>query len=98
MAVAIPISLEQVMASQPPPGLEEWRKRLFLVEGTIEMSEDEYDSLLLLLSFSFSFLFLQFSFSLPFFLFLFLVSLSTCFFSSLFLFEPILMTVTVLRF
>ena len=74
MAVAIPISLEQVMASQPPPGLEEWRKRLFLVEGTIEMSEDEYDSLLLLLSFSFSFSFL--------FLFLFLF-----FFSSLFSFS-----------
>lgn len=60
MAMAIPISLEQVIASQSPPGLDEWRNRLFLVEGTIEMSEDEYVSFPFLVIQHPSFLFLFF--------------------------------------
>ena len=106
MAMAIPISLEQVMASQPPPGLEEWRKRLFLVEGTIEMSEDEYvsypflvisDTFFLNAYFFFFFLFFFSNFySFPFYFFYFFY---LSFFLSLFLFVSshlilILMTVT----
>ena len=41
MPMPMPMSLEQAVAAQPPPGLEEWRRRLFMVEGTIVMSEDE---------------------------------------------------------
>jgi len=42
MPMPMPMSLEQVVTNQPPPDLEEWRRRLFMVEGTIVMSEDEY--------------------------------------------------------
>lgn len=41
MPIPMPMSLEQVVANQPPPDLEEWRRRLFMVESRIVMSEDE---------------------------------------------------------
>ncbi|KAF8422041.1 hypothetical protein EV426DRAFT_607300 [Tirmania nivea] len=44
MAMPMPMSLEQVVANQPPPDLEEWRRRLFMVEGTIVMSEDDWNT------------------------------------------------------
>ena len=39
--MALPMALDQGGLGHPPPNLDEWRKKLFEVEGTIVLSEGE---------------------------------------------------------
>lgn len=42
MAMPLPLSLEQVVVNSPTPqALEEWRNKLFMVDGTLELSEEQ---------------------------------------------------------